>query len=113
MVVQQLEESQGRVWKKMTAAFWWAEKGGDVRKAVFRVNVPGRAAYRKPSRVSVQYHVTTRQLAIQSVKQNLLDYAVQWVAAFGEVDSVSEHGEVATQSSDIMGFLQKGAQKKR
>ena len=109
VAVQQLEEAEGKVWQKLTGAFWWAEKGGDGRKAVFRMNVPARSAYRKASRVSVQYHVASRQLSIQSVKQNLLDYAVQWVAAFGEVDSVAEHSEAATQSKDIVGFLQKGA----
>ena len=100
VMVQTLIEEKNEVWRKPPATQWSAEKGGDERKAVFRVNVPARSSYRKASRASVQLKIGDGSLKVQSVKQNLLEYAVQWVMAFGpairaEVGSSSGSTEIA------------------
>ena len=104
--VQQVTEGHGGVWRRPASTVWFAEKGGDERKAVFRLNVRPRQSYRKASRVSLQLNLAQRTLKVQSVKQNLLDFGVQWIAAFGPVaraDADPAHG-----SANIAEFLTKG-----
>ena len=106
VLVQQLVEDGGAVWRRPQTTVWWAEKGGDDRKAVFRLNIPPRPSYRKNSRVSLQYHVAARSLLVQTVKQNLLDYSVQWVAAFGPPGrTLSPAAAAVNGGGDDLGFL--------
>ena len=108
MIDEGVEEDKGQVWKRPATSVWWAEKRGDTRKAVFRLNVPPRSTYKKNGRVSVQLHLATRTLNISGVKQNLMEYSIQWVAAFGPVESVSEQTSVAASAS-IEDFLCRSA----
>ena len=80
---------------------WWAESGGDKHKVVFRVNVPSRTSYKKPGRVSVQYYVDHKELTMMGVKQNLLDFSVQWVLAFGPILKAVMSGAAAAGSLNI------------
>ena len=102
ILVQLLVEQDNITWKRRALSVWYAEKGGDDKKAVFRVNVPARPAYRKCSRVSVQYHLRHQSLLIQTVKQNLMEYAVQWVTTFGPA---AHAGSSAPASADLQALL--------
>ena len=85
VLVEFLVEEAGQTWSKPSPSTWYAEKGGDNRKIVFRIHVPARATYKKPSKMSLQYQVETRALTVQSTRINLLEYAPILVAAFGAV----------------------------
>ena len=104
--VQHVAEEGGGIWRKPAASAWFVEKGGDQRKAVFRMNVPARSGYRKASRASVQLKVGDRTVTVQTVKQNLLEYATQWVVAFGP----AFRADVGAQSgvAGVTAFLQAG-----
>lgn len=87
--VEFLTEEAGLTWRKPASSAWFAEKGGDHRKVVFRVNVPPRSTYRKASKMSLQFTVETKTLTIQSTRANLIEFAAPLVAAFGPVGRAS------------------------
>ncbi|CAE7244731.1 GIP [Symbiodinium sp. CCMP2592] len=87
--VEYLAEEAGMTWQKPAASAWFAEKGGDARKVVFRIHVPARATFRKASKMSLQFTVESRTLTIQSTKVNLIEFAAPLVAAFGPVGTAS------------------------
>ena len=107
--VQFLVEDGGQVWRKPAASQWWAESGGDKWKVVFRVNCPSRSSYRKASRVSVQYHVEQKELTIMGVKQNLSDFSVQWVLAFGPIVKAFTKSDASVGSTDIQQIVARSA----
>ena len=105
--VEWLVEEEGKVWKRPPASTWFAEKGGDSRKVVFRLHVPARASFRKVSKMSLQYTVESKVLTIQSTRQNLVDFVAPIIAKFGPVGNASPIN-VAAVDIDIMKYLPRG-----
>lgn len=66
-------------WKKPTASCWFAERKGNSRKCVFRLNVPAddiATGKSKPKSISLQ--VAGRELAVTAFKSILLKYGGTW-----------------------------------
>ena len=53
------------------------------------VEVPVRPTMRKVTTVSVQWTATTKLVKIKTVRQNIVDFALSWVQAFGEATQVA------------------------
>ena len=106
--VQVLAEAASKVWKKPGSGVWHADKGGDKRNHVHRLRIPARPTYGKPPTVSAQYNPSTRTVVAFGVRQNFLDYLVQWVGTFGPVVEVGTGTQTAGTTS-VTQFLQKAA----
>ncbi|CAK0828412.1 unnamed protein product, partial [Prorocentrum cordatum] len=107
--VQVLVEAENRAWKKPPGTTsWWAEKGGDARTNVHRFRVPARPSYGRPSAVSIQHNTASRTVVAVGVKQNFLDFLVQWVGAFGPVAGVTA-GQQNVAPTSVMQYLQAAA----
>ena len=109
VVGQTLVEADSQVWRKPPGmSAWWAEKAGDARTNVHRLRVPARPSYGKPSAVSIQYDTASRTVLAVGVKQNFLDFLVQWVGAFGPVAGVSA-GQQNVAPTSVLQYLQVAA----
>ena len=70
-----------------------------------RLRVPARPSYGKPSAVSIQYNTASRTVVAVGVKQNFLDFLVQWVGAVGPVAGVAA-GQQNVAPTSVMQYLQ-------
>lgn len=104
--VELLSDENGQVWSKGSANQWWVEKGGDARLTVFRMNFPGRTGYRRSGKVSIQFQNNVKEIAVLGAKQNLLDFGVQWVVAFGPIARATTKGSSAIGTQDIQQMIQ-------
>ena len=105
IAVEYLAEENGE-WRRPPASSWFAEKGGDSRKIVYRISVPARATLRKVSKMSLQLVVETKSLRIQSTRANLKEFAAPLIAAFGPVGKAAPLQNAAVDIS-IMKYLPK------
>ena len=53
------------------------------------MRVPARPALNKVTTVSVQWTASSGKVCIKTVKDNLLEFAAEWIQAFGEIHQVS------------------------
>ena len=75
-------------WHKPSTTVWFAERGGDKTKLVYKVNVPAEGSRDKPKNISMQLLVSSRQLTIRGSKDVLAKWAALMIVQFGPHSSV-------------------------
>lgn len=76
-------------WKKPSSTVWYAERKGDERKCVFRVNVPAEEGGKgKPKSISLQVLVGGRELSVTAFKSILLKFGGNLLMMFGPHKSI-------------------------
>ncbi|CAE7655410.1 unnamed protein product [Symbiodinium sp. CCMP2592] len=100
VVVQPLDEE---TWLKPSASTWFAEKKGDARNCVFRLNIPSEGASRKAQVISFQVVVGSRELTVKSSKALCSKFAGNLVMQFGPHSNVSVP-KVASVGIDLDAF---------
>ena len=100
--VQPLEASS---WRKPSAHTWFAEKKGDNRNCVFRVNIPPDSSHRKARHLSFQVAVGGRELMIKGNKSVLQQYGSNVILMFGPHRAVeaAKTQEANTRLDDFWG----------
>ena len=86
VVVQPLD---GSSWKNPSSTMWFAEKKGDARNCVFRLNVPAEGAARKAQSISFQVAVGGRALTIKTSKALVAKYGGNMIMQFGPHQTVT------------------------
>ena len=90
-LVEVAPADDSQAWKKPTASIWFAERKGDARKCVFRLNIPaedsqgGRA---KPKSMSLQVLVGGRELSVTAFKSIMGKYGGNLIMIFGPHRSI-------------------------
>ena len=100
VVVQPLDAES---WMKPSASLWYAEKKGDARNCVFRLNIPNEGTSRKAQIISFQVAVGSRELTVKSSKALFSRFAGNLVMLFGPHLSVSVP-KVASVGLDLDAF---------
>ena len=101
--VQPLEECS---WRKPTSHSWFAEKKGDARKCVFRVNIPPDSSHKKARHLSFQVSVGGRELTVKGNKGVLQQFGSNIILMFGPhrvVEASKLTKEVNTCLDDFWG----------
>eukprot|EP00435_Cladocopium_sp_Y103_P006284 s4835_g2.t1 len=78
-------------WKKPSGSAWYAERKGDSRKCVFRVNVPGEdtaSGKGKPKSMSFQVLVGGRELSVTAFKSLMTKFGGNLIMMFGPQKSI-------------------------
>eukprot|EP00435_Cladocopium_sp_Y103_P056774 s849_g19.t1 len=78
-------------WKKPSGSAWCAERKGDSRKCVFRVNVPGEdtaSGKGKPKYMSLQVLVGGRELSVTAFKSLMTKFGGNFILMFGPQKSI-------------------------
>ena len=78
--VQPLEESS---WRKPSAQTWFAEKKGDARICMYKVNVPSDSSHKKARNLSFQVSVGGRELTVKGTKGALHQFGPNIILMFG------------------------------
>ena len=93
----------GSLWRKPTQSVWYAEKKGDSRTCVYRVNIPPEGSQKKPRNLSFQVSVAGKELTVKGVKGVLQQFGPNIVMQFGPHRSM-EAAKVASSSFDLSDF---------
>lgn len=73
----------GGSWRKPTTSTWFAEKKGDARNCVYRLNIPPDGSHKRPRNLSMQVAVGGRELTIKGVKGVLHQFGPNIIVIFG------------------------------
>lgn len=93
-----------QTWKKPTSSVWYAERKGDARKCVFKLNVPAEeGAKGKPKSMSLQVQVGGRELSVTAFKSLVLKYGGNLVMVFGPHRSIQVN-QTAAAGLDLTSF---------
>ena len=90
-------------WMKPSASLWFAEKKGDARNCVFRLNIPNEGSSRKPQSISFQVAVGSRELTVKSSRALCSKFAGNLVMQFGPHSAISVP-KVAAVGLDLDAF---------
>lgn len=78
-----VEPLEGPIWRKPSTSTWFAERKGDARNCVYRVNIPPDSSHKKPRNLSFQVAVGGRELTVKGVKGALQQLGPNIVLMFG------------------------------
>ena len=88
-------------WKHPSSTVWFAEKKGDARNCVYRLNVPAEGSARKAQSISFQVAVGGR--AVKASKALVVKYGGNRIMLFGPHQLVSV-AQTASTGLDLNAF---------
>ena len=88
-------------WRKPSGAVWFAEKGGDERRLVFKISIPDPG--KKPKHLSLQLSVASKEITVRGLKDVALKYAPNMIMQLGPHRTVGIVDKAA-QNVDLSAF---------